>query len=187
MCAGWVSTWLAFFNIRSMNHAFLFLLTLVQGLSVVARQGGVGGLQTEHLINPIGVDVNAPRLSWQLGPSVEQAAYSLMFGADSASLANTLNYRLPAGKNAGSAQSVVYSGPALRPFTRYYWAVTVWDRKGRAFLSPVAWFETGMMEQSNWKGCWITYTRDINRTEAPWYRKSFTIQNPSGPLASISR
>jgi alpha-L-rhamnosidase len=175
--AGFLPGW--FFYIRRMKRTFIFLLTIAQSITILAQsREGVGGLQTEHLVNPIGIDVARPRLSWRLGSSVEQEAYSLTFGADSTRLAIALNYRIPAGKNRGSAQSVIYQGPALRPFTRYYWAVTIWDRKGRAFLSPVAWFETGMMDQSNWKGCWITDTRDINQTVAAWYRKSFTIHKP---------
>jgi alpha-L-rhamnosidase len=71
------------------------------------RSSPVTDMQTEPLINPIGIDATRPRLSWRLGSSVEQAAYSLTFGADSTSLSIALKYRLPAGKNLGSTKSVI--------------------------------------------------------------------------------
>jgi len=159
-----------------MKQVFIFLLAIGEWHAILAQQtAGIVHLETEHLQNPVGIDAANPRLSWRLEGANEQEAYALMFGADSTSLTLALNARLTAGKNPGNAQLVTYQGPALRPFTRYYWAVTVWDRKGRSFLSPVAWFETGMMEQKNWMGSWITDTRDIRVKPAGYFRHSFTV------------
>lgn len=36
-------------------------------------------------------------------------------------------------------------------------------------------FETGMIEQTNWKGKWITDTHDYNVKPAPFFRKEFSI------------
>ena len=43
----------------------------------------------------------------------------------------------------------------LSPRTRYYWQVQVKTERGERIKSPVAWFETGKMEE-DWKGKWIT-------------------------------
>ncbi|MGC9353228.1 MAG: family 78 glycoside hydrolase catalytic domain, partial [Mariniphaga sp.] len=40
--------------------------------------------------------------------------------------------------------------------------------------SETAFFETGMMYQTSWKGKWITDTHDYNVKPAPWFRKEFS-------------
>ena len=34
----------------------------------------------------------------------------------------------------------------------------------------------GMMDSKNWKGTWISDTRDIEMKEAPYFRKEFIIK-----------
>ena len=87
------------------------------------------GLRCEHLEAPLGIDAPAPRLGWRLDDSRSgalQRAYRVVVGRDSA-------------------------GPQLDPFTRYYWAVTVWDKDYARSSSGVAAFETGMMGVGNWQ------------------------------------
>jgi alpha-L-rhamnosidase len=162
-----------------MKQVFIFLLAIGSWHAILAQQtAGIVHLQTEHLQNPIGIDAASPRLSWQLGEKVGtggQAAYSLVVSSDSAAVVYAHNGAWETGKQPGKAQLVIYRGPALRPFTRYYWAVRVWDDKGRVFLSPVAWFEMGMMAQKNWNGSWITDTKDIHVKSAGYFRHSFTV------------
>jgi len=74
---------------------------------------------------------------------------------------------------------VTYNGPALKPFTRYYWSVIPYDHEGRIHnirRMTVAWFETGMMEQANWKGSWVTDTRDIKLKPAAYFRHGFQVE-----------
>ncbi len=72
---------------------------------------------------------------------------------------------------------VSYKGKPLEPFTKYYWTVQVWDKDGNASSnSEVASFETGMMQTKNWKGAWISDTRDINLKPAPYFRKEFEVK-----------
>ncbi len=69
---------------------------------------------------------------------------------------------------------VKYQGQPLEPFTKYFWAVQVWDAKGRALPeSPVSSFETGMMKMNNWTGNWISDGADINTLPAAYFRKTF--------------
>ena len=66
-------------------------------------------------------------------------------------------------------------GPDARPlrrraaaaFTRCYWRITLWDHEGVPHDSPVAVFETGMMQTGNWQGSWIGDNRDIHYKPAP--------------------
>jgi alpha-L-rhamnosidase len=70
---------------------------------------------------------------------------------------------------------LVYKGKKLAPFTRYYWKLLAWDKKGKQYVSAPAFFETGMMESKNWKGAWIQDTRDINLQPASYFRKAFSV------------
>ncbi len=42
--------------------------------------------------------------------------------------------------------------------------------------SAVASFETGMMEQKNWRGSWITDTKDITIKPAAYFRHRFLLR-----------
>lgn len=161
-------------------HISIFLCCLWTE-AYAQRSSPVTGMQTEHLTAPLGVDASHPRLSWRLNGSergARQTAYALVAGTDSAAVLSGRGSIWQTGKRPDPAQLVTYQGPALRPFTRYYWAVKIWNEKGYPTLSPIASFETGMIEQRNWKGNWITDYRDIYLTNAPCYRKSFTIHKP---------
>jgi len=77
------------------------------------------------------------------------------------------------GKRVSAAQLVSYEGPALRPWTRYYWRVIVWDKDGkRGALPGAARFETGMMGMANWRGAWISDSRDIRTGPAAYFRRA---------------
>lgn len=41
-----------------------------------------------------------------------------------------------------------------KPYTRYFWTVTVWDETGDSAVSDVCWFETAKMEDP-WQARWI--------------------------------
>ncbi len=134
-------------------------------------------LQCEHLINPIGIDASAPRLLWQMNDSREgalQTAYQLVVGIDSLEVSSGKGNVWDTGKVSGSEMLVTYAGKALQPFTKYYWTVVLWD-KDQQKLAPatVASFETGMMQISNWKGEWISDSKDIHLKSAPYFRKQF--------------
>ena len=51
---------------------------------------------------------------------------------------------------------VPYGGPALTPYTAYFWTVRVWDGTCTpSAWAPVATFETGALHPSDWRGDWI--------------------------------
>lgn len=101
-------------------------------------------LRTEHLIDPIGLDVAVPRFSWELTDArrgARQTAYQIVFThPDGSAFHDT-------GKVA-SAEShlVTYTGPALKARQALTWRVRTWDAddKPSAFSAP-AFFELGLM------------------------------------------
>jgi len=181
-----------------MKHlAFLWLIGLASAALYAQTTGPVvTGVQTEHLTDPVGIDAVHPRLSWRIKGSERgegQTAYAVIAGTDSAAVlagegitgkviaghgAEVHGKIWQTGKRPGPAQLVSYDGPVLQPFTRYYWRVTVWNREGRIEQGPVASFETGMMGQENWKGSWVTDTKDIRVKPAAYFRHSFSLSKP---------
>ncbi|HEY8660959.1 MAG TPA: family 78 glycoside hydrolase catalytic domain [Hanamia sp.] len=150
-----------------------FLLTS----SVTVAQVKVENLLTENLINPIGLDVQQPRFTWQLESNkrnVAQTAYEIKVNGSS--------------KNAGSGWSsgkilsdqsvqVSYEGKPLQSGQKYSWQVRVWDNAGKASSwSDPAYFQTGFFNLSDWKAKWIQpgYTEDSILRQSPLFRKQFT-------------
>lgn len=137
------------------------------------------GLKCEYLTNPLGIDSKYPRLSWQMKDNrmgAEQSACRLFVGTDSSEVAEGNGDIWDSGKRESVLNMVTYAGKDLEPFTKYYWSIQLWDNKGdRTRISEVSTFETGMMEASDWKGNWISDSRDINIKPAALFRKSFSV------------
>lgn len=131
----------------------------------------------ENLINPLGIDASTPRLSWRLQDDrtgASQMAWQLFVSTDSADLLKGKGNTWVTGKISTSVQTVTYKGKSLQPFTKYYWTVKIWDKDARPSLAAkVGSFETGMMDRRNWKGAWISDTRDVHLKPAAHFRKSF--------------
>jgi Alpha-L-rhamnosidase N-terminal domain./Bacterial alpha-L-rhamnosidase. len=142
-----------------------FLLIFLLSYSFSFSQIPVA-LQCEYLHNPVGLDAQQPRFSWRLQEG-QAENFQIIVGADSMAVsAGTGN----CWQTNVSTQLCRYQGTALQPFTRYYWAV-----KAGGGLSPVQYFETGMMHARNWKGAWISDQENIHQKRAPYFRKEFNV------------
>jgi alpha-L-rhamnosidase len=129
--------------------------------------------------NPLGLDAEQPRLTWQLSDSRQgavQTAYRVLVGTDSALVAAGEGNSWNSGKIKSNDVRVVYSGKELQAFTRYYWNVECWDMHGKPLKSPVSFFETGFMQKVAWKGSWISDGTDVNKKPAPYFRKEFKLK-----------
>ncbi len=157
--------------------ACLLTLIFTPSCKTVTDQCIAVNLRTEYLVNPLGIDTPAPRFTWQLADDREgavQKAYRLVVGTDSSEVAAGRGNIWHTIKASSERMLEEYGGPDLRPFTRYYWSVTLWDMEGRKTeVSEPTWFETGIMDESNWKGYWIADTRDVNRKPAAYFRRNF--------------
>lgn len=133
-------------------------------------------LRCEHLVNPLGIDAETPRLTWMLSDNsrgAKQAAYQIVVGTDSMKVLNGQGEMWNTGQVKAEDILVVYAGKKLDPFTRYYWRVTAWNQNGEQASSTVNSFETGMMDAANWQGAWIGDGRDVDYKPAPYFRKKF--------------
>lgn len=139
--------------------------------AIAATPGAPAGLKCEYLERPLGIDARHPRFTWYIAddrPGAKQTAYQLFVSADSSALDK--GWKSP--RSASQNNIAVYQGPALQPFTRYYWRVNVWDKDGKKH-SAASSFETGMMEIDNWKGAWVSDLNDVHAKPAGLFRKVF--------------
>ncbi|MCI7358920.1 MAG: glycoside hydrolase family 78 protein [Parabacteroides sp.] len=135
-------------------------------------------LRCEHLIRPLGIDRAEPRFSWHLEDErngAKQLSYRIMLGTDSAALVRNKGVIWQEKKNSGQMLTT-YKGKALKPFTRYYWSITVWDQNRQVSEQTISSFETGFLNTAQWKGCFISDGKDIESRETPYFRKEFILK-----------
>ncbi|HET8631741.1 MAG TPA: family 78 glycoside hydrolase catalytic domain, partial [Thermomicrobiales bacterium] len=126
----------------------------------MATDLGVTRLRCEYLVNPLGLDVARPRLSWELTArrrGQRQTAYRVLVASDPATLAEDRGDLWDSGRVASDQSAhVVYDGPALASGQRAWWKVRAWDRDGvPADWSEPAWWEAGLLRPEDWAGQWI--------------------------------
>jgi len=116
----------------SASAALLILLTN-------SASAAVSHLEVEYRTTPMGIDTPVPRFSWrhETSPEVrglEQTAYDITVTDATGGLV------WDSGRVAdGHSVAIAYSGPALRPETRYGWSVSAWDNQGGS-TSASSWF-----------------------------------------------
>ncbi|MEN6407816.1 MAG: family 78 glycoside hydrolase catalytic domain [Thermoguttaceae bacterium] len=152
-------------------------------------------LQCEYLVDPLGIDVATPRLSWALTISEaathrgqRQTAYQVLVASSRSRLAENAGDLWDSGRVKSDATfGVEYAGKPLASRCRCYWKVRVWDRDGKASAwSPEAFWETALLDPSDWEARWINDGRatpdqvgDFFRDDpAPLFRKEFPIDKP---------
>jgi len=157
------------------------LLLLINGLSVSAfAKNEAKQLICEYKINPLGIDIANPRLSWQLSASennVMQSAYEIRVASSPEKL-NSKQLVWSSGRVTSSQSvSVVYNGPALLSMQRVYWQVRIWDNKNKASAwSEPAFWEMGILKPTDWKASWISFggEKEMNGSKpAQYFRKEF--------------
>ncbi len=126
-------------------------------------------LCTEYLKNPLGIDMQKPRLQWNCEEGMKQTAYQI----------RCENW--DSGKVESSSMQAVYPH-ALASREKVTWQLRLWDETD----TPGAWseggFEMGLLSAADWKANWITgnYKADKKqRYPVDCFRKVFTA--PAGP------
>lgn len=157
--------------------SFVPLFMLSSGKSYSQQTFHPAKMETEYLVNPIGIDAAKPRFSWQMADQrngAKQTAYRIFLSTDSAALSKAQQVLWDSGWQQSSASLVTYTGEALKPYTRYYWSVAIADQlQQKSAAGHIASFETGLMDMRNWKGSWISDVANVNLKPAPYFRKTF--------------
>ncbi|MEZ4955786.1 MAG: hypothetical protein R2825_19665 [Saprospiraceae bacterium] len=137
----------------------LILFFQICSVSLIA-QTHVHNLLTENLVNPIGLDLNQPRFSWQLSSenrNTLQTAYELQIMDGAKEIWQT-------GKvNSDQSVFIEYDGKPLVPGIKYNWKVRIWDNhEKRLQLERNGFFRLLFCKHATGKQNWIE-TLDLKK------------------------
>ncbi len=158
--------------------AGFFPVLQAQAASIRAAQ-----LRCEYRVNPLGIDVTQPRLSWVLEAAnpaargLKQSAYRVLAAASEQALSAGTGDLWDSGKvDSDQSTQVVYDGKSVGSGIRAFWKVEVWDESGKSsgWSQPALW-SMGLLKPEDWKGKWI------GRDEAGLYKR------PGSPFHSIEK
>ena len=153
----------------------------------VDKKVEVVDLKCEYLENPLGIEINTPRLSWKLkdeGNNIKQKAYRILVSSNREKLENNIG-DLWDTDTLFSDQStqVIYNGSELISRQKAFWKVRIWDQNSKASLwSEVSTWEMALLNQLDWKAAWIG-KEELQRSKvgqknpAMYFRKKFDIKS----------
>ncbi len=138
-------------------------------------------LRCEYKINPVGIDVRHPRISWKLKAderAVLQTAYLIEVAANS-----TFEQVIWTSGKIESDQSthVELTGLQTASCTRYYYRIKSWSNHGACSdWSTAAYWETGILrgivESADWYAEWISAPAAVlteSPEQSPLLRRTF--------------
>ena len=125
-------------------------------------------LKTEHLFDPLGMDVQRPRLMWNAEGGVKQRAYEIV------------TEKWQSGKVESDEMHAEYPLP-LTSRERVTWKVRLWDGHDRPGDWAEGFFEMGLLDKNDWAATWITGDYRPNKRErypVDCFRKAFALDRP---------
>ncbi len=128
-------------------------------------------LRCEYQFNPIGIDNQRPRFSWQISAqrrNMRQTSYRILV-ADDLALLQENKGNIWDSKRVTSNQSsqIRFDGKKLASRQRYFWKVMIWDELDkRTEWSDIAFWEMGLLEEIDWTAAWIS---EAAPTDSPIY------------------
>src|SRR4051812_9878879 len=159
--------------------SFLFLALHINA------QMKVMNLKCENMIDPSGIDVLIPRISWQIESdqrNVVQTGYYVLVASSEEKL----------NKNEGDLWSsgliksdhsvlVPYAGKKMASRIQCFWKVKVVTNKGTSAWSEPSKWSMGLLNKTDWKAKWIGYDKaspwdsitTFSRLSARYLRKEF--------------
>ncbi|OQP59855.1 family 78 glycoside hydrolase catalytic domain [Niastella populi] len=170
---------------RYRNILLTAMLLMLSAAAAVNAQITVQTLRCEMLNNPLGIDVQQPRLSWQLAGkerNIQQVAYQVLVASTPEKLEKGEGDLWNSGKvTSGQSIHIDYKGKPLTSRTTGYWKVKSWTNRGETSWSETAHWSMGLSSR-DWKAKWIGLEKGMpwdsitqwSRLSARYFRKTFT-------------
>ncbi|HUZ08239.1 MAG TPA: family 78 glycoside hydrolase catalytic domain, partial [Candidatus Paceibacterota bacterium] len=120
-------------------------------------------LRCEYRVEPVGIDVRHPRLSWKLvanppeARGVRQRAYQILVASSPELLAKDKGDVWDSRKNSSDdSVNIPFAGYPLVSREELFWKVRVWTggRKPSGWSEPARW-EMGLLNPWDWQAKWI--------------------------------
>ena len=130
----------------------------------------VQGLRCEYQSNPLGIDVQKPRLSWMLTLAANvrgKSAYRVLVASEPEVLRQDRGDVWDSGRVASGQNTwIEYGGKNLVSGQQVYWKVRVWSDTGKAspWSAQAAW-SMGLLHRSDWQAKWIGQRRPEGTAE----------------------
>ena len=145
-------------------------------------------LTCEYRTEPLGIDVEKPRLGWTLRSDERgqrQTAYQVLVAGSPKLLEGDVADLWDSGKVISSESiGVTYAGKPLGSGQRVWWKVRAWDKDDAVSpYSQPAWWEIALLAENDWQGTWIRQNKPLPQRDedfykdrpAPLLRRSFTV------------
>ena len=144
-------------------------------------------LRTEAMETPLGLDEAHPYFSWQMKSDrigALQRAYRVLVATGKPDFSGTLAYDSGMVRSDASL-NIPYEGAALRPSTRYWWKVQVWDQDNALVESEPSWFETGLMGSGWSRAEWIG-SQEVGASKyRTFFDIDYDVQIPAGSSRAV--
>ncbi len=118
-------------NLKNIVFLFCLLISFVSNGQIAVQH-----LRCEMTENPLAVNTNQPRLSWQLVSKefyASQIGYQILVSSSEENLKKDNGDIWNSGRiNSEKNLQITYSGTLLKSETKYFWKVKVWNQKGKA-------------------------------------------------------
>ena len=119
-------------------------------------------LRCEYLVNPLGIETTAPRLTWRMESAErgqKQTAYRLLVASGEEKLAQNEGDLWDTGKVASDQTvNIPYAGKPLASRQACFWKVQIWDKDGKpaSWSAPARW-SMGLLKPDDWQAQWISF------------------------------
>ncbi|MFI4933479.1 MAG: family 78 glycoside hydrolase catalytic domain [Caulobacterales bacterium] len=130
----------------------------------------VVGLRAVCLDDPLGLEIQRPRLSWRLESDrrgARQSAYRVLVAADPDALARGEGGLWDSRKIVSDRSfDIAYEGPPLSSRQLCFWTVQVWDETDAPAAAPAnARWEMGLQDPADWTAQWLAVETDEDRAD----------------------
>lgn len=139
----------------------------------------VHALKCNSFVDPVGINADAIEFSWQWqGPSGQQSAWQIQVAESRQQLENG-DLWWDSGRVESKNPFALYHGKPFWSRQRLFWRVRIWSEgyNQSSHWSNVAFFEIGLQNSCDWRGCWIGWPCGWSG-HALYFQKKFQVHEP---------
>ena len=142
------------------SHFIILILVIAASVTAADAKLLVKDPRCEYKVNPLGIDVARPRLTWVLDSdqrNQKQTAWQILVASSEDKLDQNTGDLWDSGKVEGNqTDQIEYAGRELKSGQSAYWKVKSWGRdENESAYSETGRWEMGLLDPGDWKAKWI--------------------------------